>query len=441
MDRDPSGFDSETVEQPRPAVQRPSLLRPSPELVWQGAQGTRSLRFTGSAVVGSSRDVDVQLDDPAVSRLHAELELRGNEVWVRDLGSTNGTYVEGVRVGSARVPERGELRVGSTRLTLRYAAEVTAVELWPQDSFGPLRGTSAVMRELFSMLNRMARTDSSVLIQGETGTGKEVVARALHEASARAAAPFLVVDCGAIPESLFESELFGSVAGAFTGAKVDRPGVIEEAEGGTVFFDEIGELPLGVQPKLLRVLETRTVRRVGESHYRPVDVRFLAATHRDLRTRVNQGAFREDLFFRLAVLLITVPPLRERLEDLPLLARSFLPDDRRGLLHAELLRDLTARPWLGNVRELRNFVQRAVALGADAAMELAEQEGSQRTGGYASLALDEPFKRARELCLEDFEKRYIRHALARHKGSVSNAAREAGVDRTYLYRLIQKHGL
>ncbi len=300
------------------------------------------------------------------------------------------------------------------------------------------------MRELFARLARVARSDATVLIQGETGTGKELAAQAIHDASPRAGEPFVIIDCGALPESLLEAELFGHAKGAFTGAVEARAGAIEAADGGTVFLDEIGELPLDMQPKLLRVLESRTVRRVGETAQRPVDVRFLSATNRDLRTMVNTGAFREDLYFRLAVLPVTIPPLRERPEDILALVQHFLPSEALAAVTPQMVRELTARPWLGNVRELRNFVERALALGAREALALsapAAGPGGTETEPSAPALLALPYKEMRERVLLAAEREYVEALLARHDRDVSAAAEAAGLNRTYLYRLVARHRL
>jgi DNA-binding NtrC family response regulator len=329
------------------------------------------------------------------------------------------------------------------------------------------------MRELFATLARIAPMDAPVLVYGETGTGKELVARAIHDASPRASKPFVVVDCAALPENLLDAELFGHTRGAFTGAHAARTGAIESAEGGTVFLDEIGELPIAMQPKLLRVLESRTVRRVGEATHRSVDVRFLSATHRDLLTMVNAAEFREDLYFRLSVIPIHVPALRERKDDIELLVSHFLRT-AGGASHipAELMRELMSRPWRGNVRELRNFVERARALGATEALAMtSEREPSARPSSPASVGsvpaavpgtaavpgpsaaapaaadvtdpriFQQAYKDFRESWVDSGEKEYIRRLLVRHDRNVAAAAREAEVDRTYIYRLIRKHEL
>jgi DNA-binding NtrC family response regulator len=420
-----------------------SATRRRPRIQWTDARGPRDAVLDGRAVFGSAADVDVTVVDPAVSRIHMELEARDDGVWVRDLGSRNGTFVEGVLVHLARVPDGGRLQAGSVTLMVSYESTPTAVDLWPGDHFGPLLGQSVVMRELFARLARVALTDATVLLHGETGTGKELVAEALHAASPRASQPFVIVDCGALPENLLESELFGHAKGAFTGAQNARAGAIETAEGGTVFLDEIGEMPLAMQPKLLRAIESRTVRRIGESHYRKVNVRFVSATHRDLRTMVNSGAFREDLYFRLAVLPVTIPALRKRTEDIPLLVRHFLPPGAAGALSPELVRELSARPWLGNVRELRNFVERAVALGAREALALAADapRSTPQSGSLGTIDLDQPFKDLRERWIDHLEHAYIHGLLQRHHWNVSAVAQAAGLDRTYVHRLIRKHDL
>ena len=292
--------------------------------------------------MGSASGVDLVIADPMVSRLHAELEHRPDGLWIRDLGSTNGTRVNGIRVESACVPDGASLKLGETTLVVNPGAASTSIELWPVDSFGPLVGKSTVMRALFARLARIASTDSTVLIEGETGTGKDIVAHALHEASPRVAKPMVVVDCAALPENLLEAELFGHAKGAFTGAGPARAGAIESADGSTVFLDEVGELPLSMQPKLLRAIESRTVRRLGETAYRTVDVRFVSATHRDLRRMVNAGAFREDLYFRLAVVPVMVPPLREHPEDIEMLVEHFLPSGASDL-SSETLGELSSR--------------------------------------------------------------------------------------------------
>jgi transcriptional regulator with GAF, ATPase, and Fis domain len=448
MPDEPRGFDDvETQVQAPPAHYATRTLRPRIQVQWTDRGGAHTSDLEGRVVVGSAVDSGIVVDDPAVSRIHAELELRDDGLWIRDLSSRNGTFIEGVLVGLARVPERGSARVGSTSLVFRRESTPAPVDLWPIDQFGPLLGGSVIMRELFARLARIARTDSTILVQGETGTGKELVAQAIHEASPRAKQPFVVVDCASLPENLLEAELFGHARGAFTGAAAARAGAIEAADKGTVFLDEVGELPLALQPKLLRALESRTVRRLGENTHRKIDVRFLSATHRDLRTMVNEGTFREDLYFRLAVIPIQLPPLRERAEDVPMLMRSFTPPGTA--LGPEILDEVTRRPWRGNVRELRNFVERVVALGSKDALSMATGTGSP--GGAAPTkgvdpsweslmgTLDRPLRETRTHWLDAMERAYVHRLLERHGGNVARAAEAAGVDRTHLYRLIRKH--
>ena len=447
--------------------------RSQPRVIWSDSAGNHVQVIDARILVGSSPDSGIVVHDPTVSRLHGELEVREDGVWVRDLGSRNGTFVDGLQVTGARVPDKSRVRFGSTDLIVDYnPGQLRTVEIWPHTGFGKLIGQSMRMRELFSTLARLAPMDASVLIYGETGTGKELVARAIHDASPHATRPFVVVDCAALPENLLDAELFGHAKGAFTGAVGARPGAIEAADGGTVFLDEIGELPIAMQPKLLRVLESRTVRRVGETQHRPVDVRFLSATHRDLLTMVNAGEFREDLYFRLAVLPVHVPPLRDRTEDIQPLVSHFLRS-AGGPAHvsSELMRELTTRPWRGNVRELRNFVERARALGATQALAMMQHgsaapssttSDSPAASSAAPLSVMTPgpiipgpplpaaddgrvfqqaYKDFRESWIDSGEKEYVRRLLVRHDRNVAAAAREAEVDRTYIYRLIRKHEL
>ena len=434
----------ETAAHGAPPGYEGARVQRTPSLHWTDARGRHTREITEPLVLGGAEGVEVVIADPAISRLHAELEPLPSGLWVRDLESRNGTFVQGVRVTRACVPDGGVLRLGATDVTVSYAPEATPVEIWPDTRFGPMVGSSIPMRELFARLNRVARSEATVLIQGETGTGKEVAARAIHDASARAGQAFVIIDCGALPETLLEAELFGHRRGAFTGAVEARAGAIEAADGGTVFLDEIGELPLAMQPKLLRVLESRTVRRLGETEQRPVDVRFLSATNRDLRTMVSTRAFREDLYFRLAVLPVTIPPLRERASDILALVHHFLPEAARGSVSLPMLHELTGRPWLGNVRELRNFVERALALGTREALALSAPGSSAESAGeiaFPPALLSAPYKEMREQVLLAAEWAYVEALLARHDRDVSAAAEAAGLNRTYLYRLIAKHGL
>jgi two-component system response regulator GlrR len=434
-----------TAFQQTPRRYEEVLLRKHPHLYWTDGEGNHSAVVECRMVLGAAPGVDLVIPAPTVSRIHAELDPRESGLWVRDLGSRNGTFVDGVRVECACVPERGRVRLGALELAVSYGPQPSPVPLWGEPRFGPLVGASTTMRELFARLARIAGSDATVLIQGETGTGKELVARALHDRSRRAGEPFVIVDCGALPETLLDAELFGHTRGAFTGATAARAGAFEAAQGGTLFLDEIGELPMALQPKLLRVLEERTVRRLGENESRPLDIRFISATHRDLRTMVNARAFREDLYFRLAVLPVAIPPLREHPSDVAVLAEHFLPPESREMLTAELAAELESRPWLGNVRELRNFIDRLTTLGASDA--LAETPpgtlapASPRTSLLPAEWRTLPLKEARERCTSQIEQEYVEALLERHGHNVTAAAQSAGLVRTYLHRLMRKYRL
>jgi two-component system response regulator GlrR len=436
----PGEYDDETELRRDPP---PRLSRSWPELSWTDEAGTHKCVVTARTTLGSAPGAQVRIADREVSRLHAELEPTDRGTWVRDLGSRNGTFVENLQVGAALLPDGARLRLGGTDVVLRYPPVASPVELWPHDRFGGLIGASTPMRELFAQMSRVAQTDAPVLILGETGTGKELVARAIHDASARAGGPFVIVDCAALASSIIEGELFGHARGAFTGAVAARAGSFEAANGGTIFLDEIGELPLELQPKLLRVLESRTVKRLGESEHRPIDVRLVAATHRDLRRMVNAGAFREDLYFRVAVLPLMLPPLRARKGDVGLLFQHFMAG--RQTMEPVSERELSEMPWLGNVRELRNFVERACAIGAKGALQSSraadESRPSMPAADAAAVPFDQPFKDFRERWIDHGEREYLQRLLERHGRNVPAAAEQAGLDRTYVYRLIRKHGL
>ncbi|APR75167.1 Flagellar regulatory protein FleQ [Minicystis rosea] len=408
-------------------------------------RGMRAPVRGGAAKIGSAAGSDLRLTDPTVSRVHCELRVRGDAVTLRDHGSTNGTYAGGVRVRDADLPAGTLLRIGNTVIRIDVGAEPAFVEISQRTSFGELVGASVEMRRLYAVLERIAPTDATLLVQGETGTGKDVVARSLHAASRRAKGPFVPIDCGAIPENLIESELFGHVRGAFSGATADRRGVFEEADGGTLFLDEIGEMPLPLQPKLLRAIETRTVRRVGSNVARPADVRIVAATNRDLARCVNAGTFREDLYYRLAVVELALPPLRARTDDIPGLAQHFYErlSAEGGALPEQFLRMLTSRSWPGNVRELRNFIERSISLGfVSAARATAEPARATPRPDVESLVpLHLPLKDARQTWMESFEGIYLRAMLRKTGGNVTRAAELAGVSRRFLQRLAARLGI
>jgi transcriptional regulator with GAF, ATPase, and Fis domain len=396
--------------------------------------------------IGKAQDNDLVLGDDTVSRQHVELTRSPEGVHVRDLGSTNGTKVQGARVQEATVSPGTVLKVGEVEIVLRPAAQ--KIEVLPSDKklFGGALGESLSMRTIFGVLERLARADATVLLEGETGTGKDVLARAIWTESGRAAGPFVVVDCGAVSYSLLESELFGHERGAFTGAVAARQGAFELADGGTVFLDEIGELPLDVQPKLLRVLETKEFRRVGGNKMLRTNVRVVAATKRNLQREVAAGKFREDLYFRLAVVPVTVPPLRARREDIPLLVRHILKASGANLtVPDDTMQALMAHDWPGNVRELRNVLERAVylasATGSSELNLVALPVSTGSTDTVFQFDVGKSYRETRAKFDGEFEKRYVKWLLGRHGGNVSAAAREAKMDRKHLHDMAKKHGL
>ncbi len=433
--------------------------RSVPRLGWQDGRGPREQAIEGRTFAGSASSAALVVAHPSVSRVHAELEPAPGGLWVRDLGSLNGTWVGALRLREGVVPFGASVRLGQVELRVG-AAEAPPEEQWPEGGFGGLRGGSRAMRELFARLARVAASNAPALVQGETGAGKELCALALHRASPRREGPFVVVDCGALPDALLEGEIFGHAEGAFAGAGRARAGAFEQADGGTIFLDGVGELPLTAQPKLLRVLESKAVRRVGDGAARPIDVRVVSATHRDLLGMVACGAFREDLYFRLAALPLRVPPLRERPEDVGELLDLFLGRPAREALGEAVVGELTRLPWLGNVRELRNFAERALAFGPEHALALARARGndpvtrpSAPTPAAPAAAPDEPgplpgadasaplgpFHEFREAWVERGEAHYVARLLERHGGNVTVAAREAQVNRSHLYRLVKKY--
>ncbi len=398
------------------------------------------------AVVGTAAECDLVLDDDRVSARHVAIERAGEAFVVRDLGSTNGTFFEGSRIEKATVRAGAALKVG--RSILRLAPSARPLEVAPSKSrrFGELVGDSLAMREVFAVLELAAASDVTVLLEGETGTGKELAARALHHASPRRKDPFVAVDCGALPEQLLDSELFGHAKGAFTGAASDRAGLFVRADGGTLFLDELDGAPAATQARLLRALEERAVRPVGGDVARPVDVRVVAACHGPLEKKVSEGRFRADLYYRLAVLTLALPPLRSRRVDLPALVAELLR--RRGLdgksIHGENLDALTAHAWPGNVRELRNVIDRAIALSPGATGFAELRIGLTAVVGADSAVPvrgDLEFAEAKAAVLHDFERRYLRDLFHRHGGNVSATARAAGLDRKHARTLLRKHGL
>jgi DNA-binding NtrC family response regulator len=432
--------------------------------------------------IGARRGSELQLSDGKVSGLHCEIQLDERGYRLFDLDSTNGTYTAGLRVNDVYIGPNTQISVGATKIRFEPLGESVEVALADASSFGDMIGRSVKMRELFARLDKLAQSDATVLITGETGVGKELVAESLHDYSPRKKGPFVVLDCGSIPQNLIESELFGHERGSFTGATSAYAGAFERADGGTVFLDEIGELPVEMQPKLLRVLERHEVRRIGGSKTISVDMRVVAATNRDLGVEVNRGRFREDLYYRLAVARVHVPPLRERRDDIPLLLEHLLtvtPGGDVAKLEPETIELMMKHDWPGNVRELRNVIERAVLLseapaneaqfrrtyvpGAAAAAAVpgaAARVGEPQTdrGAVADgaptsgppdddnvmvMAIDTetPFKIAKRDLVAEFERRYISQLLERHGGNISAAARAAGIDRMSIHKMLNRLGL
>jgi DNA-binding NtrC family response regulator len=396
--------------------------------------------------LGSGNVCDVPLSDPTISRRHLGVEPGPDGVLLRDLGSTNGSFVQGARFNELTLGFGTEVTIGKT--VLKYVPNEEAIELAPSEaeSYGALVGRDPKLRRLFSLLDDVAATDATVLIEGETGTGKELFAEEIHRHSPRKAGPFVVFDCGAVPDELIESALFGHVRGAFTGAVSDRRGAFEEADGGTLFLDEIGELSPSVQPALLRALDKQSVRPVGGTNYTRASVRVVAATNRNLRAEVAAKNFREDLYYRVAVVRMLVPPLRDRPDDIPLLIEHFIRQfrsDRSLTVAPDDLERLRRHQWLGNARELRNVIERACALSHGSRLEideaLEERPARASEGGAADLEL--PFKDAKSRIIDAFEREYIAALLKRHGGNLSAAARAAEIDRKHLRELLRKHGL
>ncbi len=405
--------------------------------------GATCAASTQRVVIGSDPSADLALGDRTVSRFHCEVAIEDGRAVLRDLGSRNGTLVNGVNVLQANLDPGALLTLGDSQVRFDLDSDSVEVPLSDQSRFGLLVGQSVAMRQAFALFERAAPTDSTILLQGETGTGKEAAAESIHRQSSRRDGPFIVVDCGAIPTDLLESELFGHERGAFTGALTRREGAFEAANGGTIFLDEVGELAPELQPKLLRVLERRQVKHVGANSYQPIDVRVIAATHRNLRAEVNAGRFRSDLYYRLAVVEVRLPPLRSCPEDLPLVVDALLDGlgarqrpEAEALRTREFIQELTRHGWPGNVRELRNHLERCLVLRDQAPIVADAPEPTPD-----SINLRGSLKGERERWNRLFERRYLEGVLAMHDGNVSAAARAAGVDRMHFHRLLRRCGL
>lgn len=433
----------------------PELLGAAPRLVLlallEGAAQALVLPERGELILGREPTCGLRIDHPSVSRQHARL-LVGEQLSLVDLGSRNGTHVHGAPlrpgVGAALVPG-AVFTLGRVPVVVqRVAAGAPTVPLAALSGARAEPGgdhelvSTSALRALLEVVDRIADTDLSVLITGETGVGKDVVAEALHRRSARRRAPLVRLHCAALSPSLVETELFGHEKGAFTGATSAKPGLIETAHGGTVFIDEVGELPPEVQVKLLRVLEDRRVMRVGAVRAHVADVRFVFATNRELEAEVQRGAFRRDLYYRLAGMTLAVPPLREQRGDLPRLARAFLERAAARLgrstptLHEDVLPHLVAHDWPGNVRELKNVMERAVALcpGEEIGVQQLALSGAVAARGTeVAVARAAPGAAAPEV---EREAQAIAEAIARCGGNQTEAAALLGISRrTLLHRL------
>lgn len=424
----------------RTRVRSDAISVPSLEACATGPGGVEVVAPLGMdpLVVGTSPECDLTLEDAHVSRKHCSLALDDDGVLLRDLGSKNGTLVGDVQVREAFLIPGLVARLGQWQLVVRVTGAPREMPLSKSARFGEALGGTLVMRALFARLEVAAATQETVLLVGESGTGKELLARAVHDASPRRDGPFVVFDCSAVAPTLVESELFGFVRGAFTGADRDRPGLFEQAHGGTLFLDEVGELPVDLQPKLLRALESRQTRRVGANAWQAFDARIVAATHRDLPARVKTGAFRQDLYYRLAVLEARVPPLRERRDDIELLVERFLAARTPPLtvhdLPAGSMHMLRTHDWPGNVRELRNALARMVVFQEVGRSTLDASDGS---GPDALLRL--PLREARQQVIERFEQAYVAGQLRACGNNVTRAAEAAGVSRQFLHRLIERY--
>ena len=467
-------------------------------IVTQSVTNRREWTFEhGLISIGSSDDNNLVVQSETVASHHAQIIQEDDAYVIRDLDSATGTYVNQVRIKEAYLAPGCLMRFGSEDFIFQPLDADVAVVPSNEAKFGDIIGGNVKMREIYGILEKIAPTNATVVIEGETGTGKEVVAHTLHKMSLRSKKPFVVFDCGAVPESLIESELFGHEKGSFTGAIMTRQGLFELAQGGTIFLDELGELSLELQPKLLRVLENREVRRVGAAKAIPVDVRVIAATNRKLEEEVKCNHFREDLFYRLSVVRIFLPPLRDRIDDLPLLVKHFLKNssfnrDRNSNLKlrsisCSALKAMQNYRWPGNVRELVNVVERACSLSDSDCIELCDlpehvarcaeleatvasepsvsssvpasgtesesvtlpvQTVSQEAVSSASVPelqvsafTDKTFKDAKEAWLSSFEGDYIRAVLERNNYNISQASRESDIDRKYFRKLMKKYGI
>jgi DNA-binding NtrC family response regulator len=407
-----------------------------------GPDRGRSFRLGEAAVLGTDPTCDIRLTDECVSRRHCRIQLGQRGFWVTDLQSHNGTLYDGAHVNEIAVAPGALLQIGTTHLLLE-APRTRGLIVPPssQSRFGELVGGSLRMRQVYALLEMAAQNDTTVLLEGETGTGKELAARAIHEASERSKGPFVVFDCGTTQIELVCSQLFGHVAGAFTGATKDHVGVVQAAAGGTLFIDEVAELPSEIQPALLRLCERKTICRVGSTEQRQVDVRIIVATNRQLSEEVVKGTFRRDLYYRLQVLPIAMPPLRTRKEDIAELCETILADMGHGDVRIDpaALSTLMSHDWPGNARELRNVLQRALAAKRNPEDPLRPivDHGTPT----AVPGTQESFLERKRVLVDSFEREFLSNLMRQHQGNIRAASRAAGIERSQLKRRLRKHGL
>jgi DNA-binding NtrC family response regulator len=466
-----------TAARPTLHLRRCTLSRPDTNQEWSFEREEVS--------IGAMDDNDIVLPEDAVSRYHCKIIQDDTGYVLVDLESTNGTFINGVRIREGYLRPGCTVEVGQRKLMFNASEERVEIEPSADTQCGDLIGQNAQMREIYAIIEKIAPTATTVVIEGETGTGKEVVAQSIHKLSRRADGPLIIFDCGAVPPNLIESELFGHEKGSFTGAVMTRQGLFEMADGGTLFLDEMGELPLDLQPKLLRCLEQREVRRVGGAKASKVDVRIIAATNRNLEEEVRAGRFRQDLFYRLSVVRLQLPSLRERPDDIPLLITHFLQNQKYNRkpdgnvrvtgIAPEAMRALQSYQWPGNVRELVNVVERAVSFSESSMISIPDLPEHVRDARIAApppevaarrpqVAPAQPdqgaygpsydarpphelvsgevtFKDAKERWVAAFERDYIVNLLKNHDGNISHAAREADIDRKYFRKLMRKYDI
>jgi DNA-binding NtrC family response regulator len=395
-------------------------------------------------VIGRNESCDLVLDDRKVSAVHLEFVATERGVRIRDLGSRNGTFLGDTRIGEVYLLKPTNITLGDSTVEF-LPTQPEQVAMAEAAEFGPLVGQSPGMRQVFEKLAKAAPTELTVLVTGETGTGKELVAQAIHMASARANKPFVVVDCGSIPATLAESALFGHERGSFTGAVDKRISPFVEADGGTIFLDELGELPVDVQPKLLRALAEQRIKSVGSNTYKPVDVRVIAATRRDLVREVNEGTFRSDLYFRVAQLRVELPSLRQRLEDIPALVKRMMIDIGDKTAYARITNDslerLMRHDWPGNVRELRNVIAVALAFGKEGPLDLAQHLAPLVQASESTPTRGRTFQDAKRDILARFEREYFTALYAECGGNVSEIGRRAAMERAHVRGYLRRHGI